>query len=69
MLKVAAFATSTGKVGLLDFGRDSTVEMYDTLDGETVSALEFHNEMRKLFLGTGSGMVYQLEFEVCKCGF
>lgn len=62
----AAFATISGKFGLVRFGQrgHGPVEVYDSLGNETITALLFHHEERRLFIGTASGVVFLFDFEV-----
>ena len=61
----AAFCTASGKIGLLQLNSETPCfEVYDTLAGETLTTLVFHNEDAKLFVGTESGMVYRFDLQV-----
>ena len=61
----AAFCTASGRIGLLQLNYEiPCVEVYDTLAGETLTTLVFHNKDAKLFVGTESGMVYRFDFQV-----
>ena len=61
----AVFCTASGKIGLLQLNSETPcVEVYDTLAGETLTTLVFHNEDAKLFAGTESGMVYRFDLQV-----
>ena len=61
----AVFCTASGKIGLLQLNSETPcVEVYDTLAGETLTTLVFHNEDAKLFVGTESGMVFRFDLQV-----
>ena len=69
-LRRAAFCTVSGRIGLIDLnddaggGETSRAEVYETLAGESLASLVFHDEDAKLFVGTESGMVYRFDLQV-----